>query len=64
MAALEHGIGSCWVSRFEVRRLGELLHLPPGCLPSEILIFGYPVQAHKPSPKKGLDEVVFYNTFK
>ena len=63
LAALEHGIGSCWVSRFEVRRLQELLCLPPGCLPSEILVFGYPEQPREPRLKKRLDEVVFYNTF-
>jgi len=63
MAALEHGIGSCWVSRFEVRRLRELLRLPPDTLPSEILAFGYPEQAREPRPKKGLDEVIFDNRF-
>ncbi len=64
MAALEHGVGSCWVSRFEVKRVAELLHLPPGIIPSEILVFGYPKQKRAPAPKKALDEVVFYNTFR
>lgn len=63
LAALEHGIGSCWVSKFEVSRLQELLHLPPGCLPSEILVFGYPDQVRQHRPKKILDELVFYDTF-
>jgi nitroreductase len=63
IAALEHGIGSCWVSRFEVRRLRELLRLPPDYLPSEILVFGYPGQACEPRPKNSLTEVTFYNTF-
>jgi nitroreductase len=64
MAALEHGIGSCWVSRFEVKRVAELLHLPKGVIPSEILVFGYPRQKHVSIQKKALDEVVFYNTFR
>jgi nitroreductase len=63
IAALEHGIGSCWVSKFQVRPLRELLRLPPDHLPSEILAFGYPEQARAPRPKKSLDEIVFYNTF-
>jgi nitroreductase len=63
MAALEHGIGSCWVSKFEVSRLVDLLHLPARCLPSEILVFGYPERTRAPRPKKDLQEVVFYNTF-
>lgn len=64
LAALEHGVGSCWVSRFEVKRMAELLHLPEGVIPSEILVFGYPRQKRAPTQKKALDEIVFYNTFK
>jgi len=61
MVALEHGMGSCWVSRFEVRRLRELLRLPHDYLPSEILVFGYPERARASRPKKGLADVTFYN---
>jgi nitroreductase len=64
IAALEHGVGSCWVSRFEVKRMAELLHLPKGVIPSEILVFGYPRQKRTPTQKKALGEVVFYNTFR
>ena len=63
LAALEHGVGSCWVSRFEVRRVAELLNLPGGTIPSEILVLGYPEKAQKPTGKKSLDEVMFCNTF-
>ncbi len=61
LAALEHGIGSCWVSRFNVRQLAQLLNLPPAYLPSEILVFGYPQEQQKPVPKKTLEELIFYN---
>ncbi len=63
LAALEHGIGSCWVSRFVVRQVAEILHLPPGVLPSEILVMGYPLDAHAPRKKKPLEELVFYNDY-
>jgi nitroreductase len=63
LAALEHGVGSCWVSWFEVKRLAQLLYLPRGYVPSEILVLGYPEEERKLTKKKGLDEVVFYNTF-
>jgi nitroreductase len=59
LAALEHGIGSCWVSRFEVRALATLLKLPNNILPSEILVFGYPEGPQKPTPKKNVDELLF-----
>ena len=63
LVALEHGVGSCWVSWFDVKRLAKLLNLPRGHLPSEILVLGYPEEEHKITKKKELDEVVFYNTF-
>jgi len=63
LTAWEHGIGSCWVSRFEVSRLAALLNLPDSYLPSEILALGYPLAAHAPTKKKPLEEIVFYNRF-
>ena len=64
LAALEHGVGSCWVSLFEVRRLAKLLNLPTGYLPSEILALGYPQEGRKPTRKKAFNEIVFYNAFR
>ena len=63
LAALEHGVGSCWVSRFVVRRVAEILCLPPGMLPSEILVMGYPLEERPPRPKKPVDELVFHNRY-
>ena len=63
LAALEQGLGTCWVSRFEVDRLARLLQLPAGILPAEILVMGYPALPGVATPKKGLDEIVFTNTF-
>jgi len=62
LAALEHGVGSCWVSRFRVRALAELLRLPPPSLPAEILVLGYPKRQRAQAPKKQRDEVVFHDT--
>ncbi len=63
LVVLEHGVGSCWVSQFDVKCLAKLLNLPRGYLPSEILVLGYPAEERKLTKKKELDEVVFYNTF-
>jgi nitroreductase len=63
LAALEHGLGSCWVSRFNVMGVAALLHLPAHCLPSELLVFGYPALAQDPRSKKSLEELVFWNVF-
>ena len=64
LVALEHGVGSCWVSRFDVQRLAQLLNLPTHYLPSEILVFGYPEVEQLPRNKKSLEELVFRNVFK
>jgi len=64
LVALEHGLGSCWVSRFDVEKLAQLLNLPPRYLPSEILVFGYPEVEQSLRKKKSLEEIVFRNIFK
>jgi nitroreductase len=63
LAALEHGVGSCWVSRFEVKAIAELLNLPENVLPAEILVFGYPEHPQKSTRKKNLDEIVFFDSW-
>lgn len=63
LAALEQGLGSCCVSRFDVRAVSSLLNLPEKILASEILTFGYPVRHKQPTPKKSLAELIFWNTW-
>lgn len=62
LAALEHGVGSTWVSLFDVARVADLLRLPEGYIPSETLVFGYPTEDGGPSPKKKARDVAFRNT--
>ena len=64
LAALEHGVGSCWMSRFDVEGLAKILNLPQNYLPSEILVFGYPGFQQEPRSKKSLNELTFRNVFK
>jgi len=63
LAAWEHGVGSCWVSRFRVSRVAKLLYLPASCLPAEILVLGYPAQRRSPAKRKRLAELVFRDQF-
>ena len=63
LVALEHGIGSCWVSYFDVKQLADLLHLPDCYLPAEILAFGYPEHPQTPRKKKDLRQIMFYDTY-
>jgi nitroreductase len=59
LVALEHGIGSTWVSRFRVPDVARLLELPRDVLPCEILVCGYPLGEGEMAPKKPLSEIVF-----
>jgi len=61
LAALEHGIGSTWVSYFRVDELSKLLGLSGDCIPTEIIAFGYPGDKKTAQKKKSVDEIVFYN---
>jgi nitroreductase len=60
LVALEHGIGSTWVSKFNVRAVADLIKVPAGYQPSEILAFGTPADMRPPKAKKPLDQVTFY----
>ncbi len=59
LQALEHGLYSTWVSRFDVDRVTELMALPELQIPSEIIAFGYPAEEPKRHSKKSLEELVF-----
>jgi nitroreductase len=61
LAALEHGIGSTWVSYFKVDELSKLLGLSRNFIPAEIIAFGYPDNKKDAQKKKSIDEIVFYN---
>ncbi|GLC30293.1 nitroreductase family protein [Clostridium omnivorum] len=63
IAALEHGLGSTWISYFNVDELSNILNLPKSYIASEIIAFGYPVNNENTTEKKSLSEVVFYNKF-
>ena len=63
LAALEHDIGSTWISYFNVEDLSDLLNLPEDIIPSEILAFGYPKKEMTPTEKKDKEKIVFYNIY-
>lgn len=60
LVALEEGIGSTWVSYYQVEEVAQLLDLPESYIPAEILVFGYPAEEQKVREKKELKEIVFY----
>jgi nitroreductase len=63
LAALEYGIGTNWISYFDVDKVSELLNLPERCIASEIITFGYPADENQQKLKRDFDDVIFLNKF-
>lgn len=60
LAAMEHGIGSTWVSYFNCEEVSRVLGLN-GYIASQILAFGYPAGKTNQMPKKKPEDIIFYN---
>ncbi len=58
LAAVELGLGTCWVRAFEPERVAGLLDIPSHCVPLALLTLGYPREDPEMRPRKGLDEIV------
>jgi nitroreductase len=63
LQALEYGIHSTWISRFNVFEVKKYLNLPVNIFPSEMIAFGYPGKNIKLLKKKDLEEIVFENRY-
>lgn len=63
LAALEKGIGSTWISYFDVDKISRLINLPQGSFASEIIAFGYPLIKQETVEKKSLSQITFTNKF-
>ena len=61
LAAIEHGIGSTWISYFESEKVTELLNINKDYIPSEIIAFGYPKKSKEMATKKKKSEIIFFN---
>ena len=47
LAALEQGLGSCWIGSINKSRLSEILKIPPHFMIDSILALGYPAENPK-----------------
>ncbi|GAB6180016.1 nitroreductase family protein [Desulfotomaculum defluvii] len=57
LAALEEGLGTCWVGAFNEEKVQETLEMPPGRRPVAIIPIGYPVEVPKSTPRKEVPEI-------
>jgi nitroreductase len=61
LAAVELGLGSCWVGLFDEKKVKEILHIPDGIRVVELMPLGYPSDPAAINKKRlPLDRIVKY----
>jgi len=61
LAAVNHGLGACWVGYLDVDKASAILGLPENVVCQDLLPIGYPAEAPEPIERRSLDDVVFTN---
>ena len=64
IAAEALGLGSCWIGHFEESEVKRALRIPDYLKVVAMIAVGYPAEKPEPPPKKSLDEIVHYETFR
>ena len=63
LAAVEEGLGTCWIGAFSQDEARNILGIPESCLIVNLLTLGYPNDEGRPKTRKSLDEIVCYDTY-
>ena len=58
LAAVEEGLGTCWIGAFYEKKVKEILNIPTNVRVVTLLPLGYPSSIPRPTPRKSLDEIV------
>lgn len=64
LAAVDEGLGTCWVGFFSQEEARKLLRIPENYRIVALLTLGFPRQESGPKERKSLDAIVCYETFK
>lgn len=63
LAAVAHGLGTCWVGSFIQEKVKRVLNIPEEYKIVELMTLGYPAESPAFRGRKPLDEVVSYDHF-
>ncbi len=63
LAAVEEGLGSCWIGAFSQEEVKRILNIPQQYIVVTLLPMGYPVHAGGLKSRKTLEEIVSYEPF-
>ncbi len=61
LAAVELGLGTCWVDAVDEKLAGEILGLPPGHRAAVFLPVGYPAETPPRTSRRALGDLVTYH---
>jgi nitroreductase len=61
LAAVELGLGTCWIGAFDQDAVRQLLGIPPGARVVGILPLGYPASKPYGKTRKPLSEIVYWD---
>jgi len=64
LAAIEEGLGTCWIGGFYQEPVKKILNIPERYKVVAMLPVGYPAESPSKKPRKSLDELICYDTFK
>jgi len=64
LAAVELGLGTCWIGSFYEDQVKEILAIPEEIRIVELLTLGYPAGPGRPRERKPLEEIVMYESWR
>ena len=64
LAAVEQGLGTCWICNFDVQKYSRIFDTPKHLEPIALIPIGYPVNESGPEKKrKPIDQLVHWNNY-
>jgi len=63
LAAVEKGLGTCWIGAFDQEKMNAFLEVPKGFNVTVGMTLGYPDETPDARPRKELKELVHWNKF-
>ena len=63
LAALEHGLGTCWVGAFDAEKLASYLEVPKDKVITVCMSIGYPDESPEARTRKAMAEIIFWNSY-
>jgi len=63
LAAVEKGLGTCWIGAFDGERLAEYLSIPKNKVITVCLTVGYPAESPEPRSRKSAEDLFYYQRY-